>query len=328
MAKKKKKGMTGVDFLDMLLPGTANERSQEIENQIRKKILYYLEREELPFKKRLFFCKSWIEKRLEELKTKHEREEQLAEKNLLESKKYRNTSEQKEKEYAGMHSTAWLLGLARSGDIENEIKISEALLEEIEMTLETDETIINQGAFIGRVMDIIFIPREKEPLKKDSGKDILTTTINAKLIEEFQRDNPYYEKNVFVMMRFGESKELKKIERAIRNALSSYGFHGLRADDKTYGNSRLLWENLITYMHGCRFGIAVLEDLTKDEFNPNIALEYGYLRALGKQTLLLKERRFRNIRSDILGTIWIEFDILDIDNTIKEAIGRWIKDLI
>jgi len=76
----------------------------------------------------------------------------------------------------------------------------------------------------------------------------------------------------------------------------------------------------------CKYGVAVLEDIITDEFNPNVALEYGFMRALGKPTLLLKERRF-NPRADILGTLWREFDILDIDHSVPEALNRWLDDL-
>jgi hypothetical protein len=50
------------------------------------------------------------------------------------------------------------------------------------------------------------------------------------------------------------------------------------------------------------------------------------MRALGKPTLLLKEKRFRP-RADILGTVWEEFDILDIEKTVYRAIDRWLCDL-
>jgi hypothetical protein len=60
-------------------------------------------------------------------------------------------------------------------------------------------------------------------------------------------------------------------------------------------------------MVGCRFGIAVPEDILVAEFNPNVALEYGFMRALGKPTLLLKEQRMLP-RADILGTLWGQFD--------------------
>ena len=72
--------------------------------------------------------------------------------------------------------------------------------------------------------------------------------------------------------------------------------------------------------------VAVLENIIADEFNPNVALEYGFMRALGKPTLLLKERRLKP-RADILGTVWHEFDILDIRRSVTAALGKWLDDV-
>ena len=79
-------------------------------------------------------------------------------------------------------------------------------------------------------------------------------------------------------------------------------------------------------MQCCSLGIAVLEDIIVEEFNPNVALEYGFMLGLGKPTLLLKERRFRP-RADILGTLWEESDILRLDETVPKAICRWLDDV-
>jgi hypothetical protein len=136
-----------------------------------------------------------------------------------------------------------------------------------------------------------------------------------------------YDKNVFIMTRYqAGNMVLKKIDNKIRETLRVNGLHGHRADDKCYLNDRNLWDNVCTYMFCCKYGIAVLEDILVDEFNPNVALEYGFMRALGKPTLLLKEKRFKP-RADILGTIWEEFDILDFENSINEAINRWLNDI-
>jgi hypothetical protein len=136
-----------------------------------------------------------------------------------------------------------------------------------------------------------------------------------------------YDRNVFIMTRFQPgNKSLEILDGSIRNLLTARGFVGHRADDRVYPNDRNLWDNVCTYMFGCKFGIAVLEDIIANEFNPNVALEYGFMRALGKPTLLLKEQRFHP-RADILGTVWEEFDILDIEKTVHSAIDRWLRDL-
>ena len=63
------------------------------------------------------------------------------------------------------------------------------------------------------------------------------------------------------------------IADAIKAALLPHGIVGLRADDKWYHQS--LFPNVMTYMYGCGFGVAVFECIETEDFNPNVALEVG-----------------------------------------------------
>ena len=48
---------------------------------------------------------------------------------------------------------------------------------------------------------------------------------------------------------------------------------------------------------------ALREVPVADKFNPNVALEYGFMRALNKPTLLLADVGFRSLRADMIGTL-------------------------
>jgi hypothetical protein len=135
-----------------------------------------------------------------------------------------------------------------------------------------------------------------------------------------------YDRNVFIMMPFGDSETLSSIESTIRDVLKHHELVGHRADDRMYPTDRSLWDNVCTYMFGCKYGVAVLENLVVEEFNPNVALEYGFMRALDKQCLLLKDRRFKP-RADITGTLAEEFDMLDPKSGVSRGVERWIVDL-
>jgi hypothetical protein len=142
------------------------------------------------------------------------------------------------------------------------------------------------------------------------------------------RDHPDYDRNVFVMTRFvAGDRLLKQLDVELRRTLCRHGLTALRADDRMYPNDRQLWKNVCVYMLSCRYGIAVLEDRIRDEFNPNVALEYGFMRALDKPTLLLKDVGFHNLRADILGTLHEPFDITDIAGSLTRPIENWIRDL-
>jgi hypothetical protein len=138
-------------------------------------------------------------------------------------------------------------------------------------------------------------------------------------------------KTVFVMMKFsgddpGINDKLEGLFNTIKLALDKYDLDAVRADEKNYSATYYIWDNAQIYLNGCNYGIAVLENLYSDEMNPNVALEYGYMLAKGKQVLLLKEKSFKNIRADILGKIWKEFEI-GKKGSIERAIQGWMVDL-
>lgn len=145
---------------------------------------------------------------------------------------------------------------------------------------------------------------------------------------KFMAAHPDYDRNVFIMTRFVPGdKLLGQLDQELRQTLCRHGLTGLRADDRMFPTDQQLWKNVCVYMLCCKYGVAVLEDRKKDEFNPNVALEYGFMRALNKPTLLLKDVGFHNLRADILGTLHKTFDLFDIAGTMNAPIESWIHDL-
>lgn len=146
--------------------------------------------------------------------------------------------------------------------------------------------------------------------------------------EKFFEAYPHYHRNVFIMTRFDSSDRLlNALDEALRKMLCRHRLVGLRADDRMFRSDASLWHNVCLYMVCCKYGVAVLEDRAKDEFNPNVALEYGFMRALDKRTLLLADRGFRNSRADILGTVREPFDLADPGGTLMAPIERWVRSL-
>lgn len=147
--------------------------------------------------------------------------------------------------------------------------------------------------------------------------------------KRFFSDNPDYNKNVFIMTRFVPgNKLLEELDREVRRVLTENNMNPLRADDKMYLRDRNLWNNVCVYMNCCKYGIAILEDRIANEFNPNVALEYGFMRALNKPVLLLADTGFRNLRADIIGTLREQFDITDIKGTIDNPIKTWLREIL
>lgn len=138
-------------------------------------------------------------------------------------------------------------------------------------------------------------------------------------------DYPNSKMNALLMMRFQETPQNNEITDAITAGLTQYGVNALRADDKSYASS--LWSNVKAYMDACELGIAVFERIDDDDFNPNVSLELGYMTALNRRILILKEKRLRTLPSDIIGQLYTSFDSYDITNTVQSALGEWLKNI-
>jgi nucleoside 2-deoxyribosyltransferase len=143
-------------------------------------------------------------------------------------------------------------------------------------------------------------------------------------IERFRKDHPTPQKVAFIMMRFGRTKAHHEIVTSLRDELALHGIKAVRADDKDYHDD--LFSNILTFIYGCSFGIAVFERIEEEEFNPNVALEVGYLMALRKPVLLLKDRTLKNLTTDLIGKLYKTFDPQIISESLGPQIQRWLKD--
>lgn len=145
-------------------------------------------------------------------------------------------------------------------------------------------------------------------------------------LRKFLEDHPDPSRNVFIMMRFSATNQMRQIHEAIVAGLAEHGMNAVRADDRDYTGE--LWSNIEVYLTGCQYGIAVFEDIEQRDYNPNVSLELGYLMGRGKRTLLLKEKRLPNMPSDVVHRLYKEFDGYDIENSVKREVGTWItRDL-
>jgi hypothetical protein len=140
----------------------------------------------------------------------------------------------------------------------------------------------------------------------------------------FREDHPYPDRVAFVMMRFGATPAHDAIVRAISEGLNRFGISAVRADEKEYHDH--LFPNVLTYVYGCGFGIAVFERIEEQQFNPNVALELGYMLALGKPVCLLKDRTLTALHTDLVGHLYKVFDPLHPQTKIPEALERWLTD--
>lgn len=143
-------------------------------------------------------------------------------------------------------------------------------------------------------------------------------------LQRFQVDYPDTTKVAFLMMRFGRTQAHDQIVAGIKKALDPLGITVVRADDKQYHDD--LFPNVLTYVYGSGFGIAVFERIETEEFNPNVALEVGYMFALKKHICLLKDKTLKTLHADLVGKLYRVFDPLDPVETIPKELTQWLKD--
>ncbi|MEP7287619.1 MAG: hypothetical protein ABI947_17840 [Chloroflexota bacterium] len=138
----------------------------------------------------------------------------------------------------------------------------------------------------------------------------------------FRRDYPDPLKTAFIMMSFGDTPTHHEITRTIKHTLGLAGITGLRADDKDYHPD--LYQNILTYVHGCSFGIAVFDSLATVSINPNVAFEVGYMLALNKRVCLLKDKTLHNLQADLIGKLYLAFDPQKSALTIQATLSQWL----
>jgi protein-tyrosine-phosphatase len=130
---------------------------------------------------------------------------------------------------------------------------------------------------------------------------------------------------VFMMVRYRKDEVYSEIERAICSTLEEYSLVPRRADWAHTDN--LLWGNVCEHMETSAFGIAVLEKLAEGEVSPNVCLELGYMLALGRPCLLLKEHAVPGMQADLAGHLYKEFHADDIRRTVSGAVRSWLQEL-
>jgi len=138
----------------------------------------------------------------------------------------------------------------------------------------------------------------------------------------FEKDE---NKNVFVIMRYGPQVPFAEIERIIKETLQHYGLKAVLARDVAFHMQ--LWNNVRFCMDHSRYAIVVFERISHPEFNPNVSLELGYMLALRRPCLILKEQSLPTLPTDIIGQMYTPFNSHKVTETISVAIDKWLQKL-
>lgn len=148
-------------------------------------------------------------------------------------------------------------------------------------------------------------------------------------LKKFHAVSPY-EKSAFIMTKYPDGKDkqsgqLQKLIDLVAESLTNGGYEPRLADKKNYHN--WIWDNVELQALGCCLGVAVVEDRYKSEFNPNVAMEWGWMHGMGRPVIFLVEKEFKHFRADVEGMIRQTFDWSILEETVPPAIAKGIKSL-
>jgi hypothetical protein len=191
------------------------------------------------------------------------------------------------------------------------------------------------SSIVGTVPKLYFAARALDSRLKEMNKQYGEIQARFEYLTsvagELLRESPY-EQNVFVMMPFRQDRDerYENIERIIKNELRKAGYKGWLASDRNLAPQ--LWDNVSAFLLACKYGVAVFTRLEMDnriqeEFNPNVSLELGFLLSRGKKVLILKDAALSKLHTDLVGHLYSEFDLNQVNRQVPKIIRKWVKDL-
>jgi hypothetical protein len=185
-----------------------------------------------------------------------------------------------------------------------------------------------QEPVTSKAVDFNLADPEGPPITPDEFSDVApvgeTPVEIQESLQRFKEDHPDPASVAFIMMQFGGTRAHEVIAAAIKDALAEHSIKGIRADDKRYHDN--IFDNVLTYMHGCGLGIAVFERIEEDLSNPNVSLEVGYMFAMRKPVCLLKDRTLGTLPTDLVARLYDPFDTQAPTTIIPPVVSKWLSD--
>ena len=174
----------------------------------------------------------------------------------------------------------------------------------------------------------------------DSAKFVDVSKASQKLLEEYSYDN-----NVFIMTPYRDDSSYKLMIRVIIDELKKCEFEGWIASDKDVHED--LWADTQAFMLACKYGIAVFTEeqesnstqptkkqrgdskqSKKKVYNPNVAIELGFMLSRGKEVLILKDKNLDTLPTDMMGKLYGNFDLEHTEETLPPIIKKWFDERI
>jgi hypothetical protein len=143
-------------------------------------------------------------------------------------------------------------------------------------------------------------------------------------------DEGTFEESVFIMTKYPDDKDpdaplLARVIQLVQEGIREAKLRPRIAGEAKYHD--WIWDNVELNMLGCGRGVAIVEDRYRKELNPNVAMEWGWMRAMGRPVLFLVEETFKHLRGDIQGMIAKPFSWDRPEETIVPAVVEGLKQM-
>jgi predicted nucleotide-binding protein len=136
------------------------------------------------------------------------------------------------------------------------------------------------------------------------------------------------------MTPYRSDTRYEKMIQIIRETLRKKGVNSWLASDKKMEPT--LWENVQAFMLACKYGIAIFTRGDESEgntvenaashFNPNVSIELGFMLSRGKEVLLLKDKALEKMPSDMMGSLYRDFDLDAPEQSLAGILENWCKE--
>jgi hypothetical protein len=133
-------------------------------------------------------------------------------------------------------------------------------------------------------------------------------------------------RSVFIMTKYPDGadpqldQELQAVIDTVVAAVAARGYHPhLAIKKKLHAN---LWENVECHMLACARGIAIVEERFNRRLNPNVAMEWGWMRAMHRPVTYLVEKAVTVVPADVAGLIQSRFDWLNPQAEIPQLVAQ------
>ena len=266
----------------------------------------------------------------------------------------------------GIHTGKWAISLKNMKGFFKSLKDFDWLRGWVEQVPEYETEVMEDINGSRQIRNIVRFTLK--PLEVTVQRDTIGARELAPFMEQFRLDHPDPNTCAHILINDKDTDLHRAIVKAIKRTCSLYGIEALLAHEKNYpllltenmtytelvaerkryaelppevreeieslveekSEVDLLYNNVLTYIQGCAFSIAVIDQQSHEDHDFSVPFLAGYTVAKGKPVCLLKDKNLQTPGHGLFSHPYVEFDPSHPTETISEELENWLdeEDLI